>query len=200
MSRQLTIVVGLGNPGREYAKTRHNAGFLALDRFAEEAGLAFSKKGFHSLYCHAAGRGLVLVKPQTFMNKSGLALGELAAFYKVPAERWIVLHDELDLPPGVVRIKKGGGTAGHNGLASIVEATGESGFLRIRLGIGRPPAHLDGAEYVLQGASAALLSPLAEKGADALALILEEGAARAMNQINRREESENGGEKEGASS
>ena len=133
------LIVGLGNPGREYLFTRHNIGFLAVDQLAEEFGTGGEKNLFKSTVQTALidGQNLLLQKPQTFMNLSGEAVGACARFYKIALENIIVLHDELDIPFGTVKVKKGGGAAGHNGLKSIDQHLGQD-YWRVRLGIGHP--------------------------------------------------------------
>jgi PTH1 family peptidyl-tRNA hydrolase len=141
------LVVGQGNPGPQYERTRHNAGFQVLDRL----GLEFRKKrvasGHEALLAEAQG-GL-FVKPLTYYNATGQVVGPLARFYKIPPERILVVHDEMDLPLGRLRLKAGGGLAGNRGLLSIAQALGSTGFHRLRLGIGKPPSPEDGARYVL---------------------------------------------------
>ncbi len=145
------LVVGLGNPGKEYELTRHNIGFIVLDNLADKAGIEISKSAHKGIL----GKGeyldntVYLFKPLTFMNKSGEALKEIKNFYKIPADQIIVIHDELDLQLGDIRSKFGGGTAGHNGLKSIVEKTGDKDFHRIRIGIGKPEYKTQVVDHVL---------------------------------------------------
>jgi len=135
-----TLIVGLGNPGPQYEKTRHNIGFMVVDAIARAHNIDLSKNKFNAVY----GTGeidqtpCVLLKPQTFMNLSGRSLVPALAFYQVPIKKVIVIHDELDIPYGQIRLKTGGGHAGHNGLRSIIELTGSADFMRVRMGIGRP--------------------------------------------------------------
>jgi PTH1 family peptidyl-tRNA hydrolase len=144
------LIVGLGNPGRRYAATLHNAGFLAIDRIAESLGARWRAAAAASLATgEIGGRHVVLVKPMTFMNLSGDAVAPLYRKHADGPEDLVVLHDDLDLPVGAVRLKRGGGTGGHNGLRSLKERLGTADFLRIRVGIGRPPAGIDPADYVL---------------------------------------------------
>ena len=135
------IVVGLGNPGSEYEKTRHNAGFMAIDYIAEKLGVRIDRVKFHALVCEAviSGHRVLLMKPTTFMNNSGVAIGEAATFYKIPAENIIVLHDEISFEPGKIRIRRKGSAGGHNGLKSIIERVGD-GFPRIKIGVGQKPS------------------------------------------------------------
>lgn len=139
MATDMLILVGLGNPGSKYARHRHNVGFMAVDALAEAQGFGPARRKFHAELREGAlsGRKTVILKPQTYMNDSGLSVGEAARFYKVPPENIIVFHDELDLAPGKVKAKLGGGVAGHNGLRSIAAHIGPD-FRRVRIGIGHP--------------------------------------------------------------
>jgi PTH1 family peptidyl-tRNA hydrolase len=186
----LFLLVGLGNPGPQYLWTRHNAGFMVLDRFAARHGVAVSRKNFGGLTAETSleGTRLVLLKPQTFMNLSGRSVAAAARFHKVPAERIVVIHDDLDLPYGSVRLKEGGGHGGHNGLRSIVQEMGDSAFLRLRVGIDRSP-HPDVAGYVLQSFSPTEMEGLADilDGAvEALETLLSGGVGKAMSLFNNR--------------
>ena len=146
------IVVGLGNPGAEYARTRHNAGFLAVDRIAERIGARIDKVKFHALVGEGVidGVRVLLMKPNTFMNSSGIAIGEAAAFYKIPPESIIVLHDEISFEPGLFRIRRKGSAGGHNGLKSIISSLGSEDFPRIKIGVGKKPTpEYDLASWVL---------------------------------------------------
>ena len=152
MSACIDLIVGLGNPGREYEKTRHNAGFWFVDALAASANTSFRHDArFHGEVCKAsfAGRDVWLLKPATFMNRSGQAVAALARFYKLPVEAILVAHDELDLPPGTARLKRGGGHGGHNGLRDIISHLGTNTFLRLRLGIGHPGTSREVVDYVL---------------------------------------------------
>lgn len=184
------LVVGLGNPGERYRDTRHNIGFVAVERLA---GAADWRQKFQGQIAQAelTGHKLALLKPLTFMNESGQSVGPAAKFYRVEPESVIVVHDELDLPLGTLRIKLGGGDAGHNGLRSIRAHLGTGEFLRVRLGIGRPAPTFRGdvADYVLQA------FPPAEQGArdhmaieavSAIELIVGRGLSSAMNTVNQR--------------
>ncbi|MGB0719083.1 MAG: aminoacyl-tRNA hydrolase [Bdellovibrionales bacterium] len=145
------LLVGLGNPGDKYAKNRHNIGFMAVDEIAREYGFAAWRSKFQSEM--AEGRigdhKVVLLKPQTYMNESGLAIGKAAKFYKIPPTRVVVFHDELDLPPAKMRVKTGGGVAGHNGLKSARAHLGTADFMRVRIGIGHPGDKARVSGYVL---------------------------------------------------
>ena len=146
------IVVGLGNPGAEYARTRHNAGFLAIDRIAERIGARIDKVKFHALVGEVVIDGIrvLLMKPNTYMNSSGIAIGEAAAFYKIAPENIIVLHDEISFEPGLFRIRRKGSAGGHNGLKSIISSLGSEDFPRIKIGVGKKPTpEYDLASWVL---------------------------------------------------
>ncbi|HEY6723065.1 MAG TPA: aminoacyl-tRNA hydrolase [Polyangiaceae bacterium] len=187
----MTLVVGLGNPGPEYAGTRHNAGFLVVEHFAGP-GASWSRAHRGLLTTIEAGAERVrLLKPETFMNRSGESVADASAFFKLPAEAVVVVHDELDLPFGQLRLKQGGGHAGHNGLKSVASALGSSDFCRLRVGIGRPGPEFSGAlpDFVLSGFAAEelrLLPDVLDEGSQALGLVIRLGLAAAMNQVNRR--------------
>lgn len=183
------LVVGLGNPGPEYARNRHNAGFMIIDLIATRMGARFGRHRravAHVAEGHlgAGGPRLVLVKPMTFMNLSGAPAAALSRFYKIPAERIVVLHDELDIPYGQIRLKLGGGEGGHNGLRSLSQSLGTRDYLRVRFGIGRPPGRQDPADYVLSDFSTVErkeLELLVDRAADATEVILTSGLERAQN-------------------
>jgi len=147
------IVVGLGNPGRRYRSTRHNAGFMAADRLVDCGRVLSRGKGPYGelTLLEAASRRFLVMKPATFMNESGRAVGPVLKSNGLGPERMVVIHDDIDVPLGDVRTKRGGGTGGHRGLASLVDELGSSGFVRVRIGVGRPPEGRDPAEYVLTG-------------------------------------------------
>ena len=149
----MLLVVGLGNPGRRYARHRHNVGYMVVDALAEEHGAASFQTRFAGEIARVrlADEEALLLKPTTFMNQSGRSVQPAAAFFKIPVDDVVVVHDELDLPFGTVRLKKGGGHAGHNGLRSLIAHLGGPAFCRVRIGIGRPPADFRGevADYVL---------------------------------------------------
>jgi peptidyl-tRNA hydrolase, PTH1 family len=183
------LIAGLGNPGREYRASRHNIGFMLVDRLASRLGVIFSRLETKALVTKAeySGRRIVLAKPQTFMNLSGQAVGSLARFYKVPLENLLVVYDEVDLPFGTIRIRPGGGSAGHRGMASIIERLGTQDYPRMRLGIGRPPGHMDAADYVLQDFSRAdgeALALFLDRAVDAVLVFIAQGLMTAMNQYN----------------
>lgn len=188
----MLLVVGLGNPGAQYADTRHNFGFLAVDALASRLKAdPFRDKFSGELSRARAGdEELILLKPQTFMNVSGQSVQPAAAFFKVPVAGVVVLHDELDLPFGEVRLKVGGGHAGHNGLRSLIERLGSPDFVRVRLGIGRPPpAFRDVADYVLARFSAEekpLVAGLCDQAAEVVRELATRGVQAAMNRHNAR--------------
>ena len=187
----LRLVVGLGNPGPTYARTRHNAGFALVDELARRAGAGFRSEPRHQgevARARIAEQELWLLKPMTYMNLSGASVQSLAGFYKIAPEAILVAHDELDFPPGVVRLKLGGGAGGHNGLRDIMARLGES-FWRLRIGIGHPGDRSAVVDYVLgrpPQAEAALIEEAVSAAADVLPHILLEGAEKAMNRLHRR--------------
>lgn len=183
------IVCGLGNPGSEYERTRHNAGFLAVDALADELGARYWKTKPGALVAEVAlggGRKLVLVKPTSYMNVSGGPLKKIAEEYRVPAAGVLVVHDELELPAGAVGVKVGGGHAGHNGLRSICEKFGTHDFPRVRVGIGRPPGRMAPADFVLQQLRGRDLEEFEVTVADAALaarVAVEEGVAAALRRF-----------------
>ncbi|WP_433467185.1 aminoacyl-tRNA hydrolase [Spirillospora sp. CA-128828] len=186
MSADLWLVVGLGNPGPSYAKNRHNAGFMVLDVLAARAGGKFRSHRARAdvLEGRLAGARVVLAKPRSFMNESGGPVKGLCDFFKVPVERLIVVHDELDIPFGAVRLKQGGGDNGHNGLRSVTKSLGAKDYLRVRFGVGRPPGRMDPAAFVLKDFSAAERKDLdleVDRAADAVEALLSGGLAAAQN-------------------
>jgi PTH1 family peptidyl-tRNA hydrolase len=185
------LIVGLGNPGVEYAWSPHNLGFLVIDRLAERAGMRVERPEAKSFIGRGriAGQEVVLAKPQTYMNASGPAVRELVARWEADAARMIVISDEVALPWGIVRIREGGSAGGHNGLKSVIGALGSDEFIRVRLGV--QPEHPAGdlAEYVtrpMRKAELAAAAEAIEQAADAVEVILTEGAGRAMSRFNRR--------------
>lgn len=152
----IKLIVGLGNPGQQYEKNRHNAGFLFLDYLLNQHSGSWSNESkFHGIIATSfiAGSKVILLKPQTFMNRSGLSVGSVARYYKFKAEEILLVHDELDFSAGVVKLKKGGGHAGHNGLRDIIANLGERDFYRARIGIGRPASGKPVSDYVLSNSS-----------------------------------------------
>ena len=152
-SRPLRLVVGLGNPGAEYTETRHNAGFWFCERLADKLGVRFSHESrFHGLVANAREAGVWLLMPQTFMNRSGQAIGALARFYRIEPSEILVVHDELDIPPGQLRLKFGGGLGGHNGLKDTSAHLGTHDYWRLRIGIGHPGDRNEVVNFVLKPA------------------------------------------------
>lgn len=182
----IRLIVGLGNPGREYETTRHNAGYWWVDELARLQNLSFkSEAKFHGLTARGQlhGHEVFLLKPQTFMNVSGRAVGALAQFYKIAPAEMLVVHDELDLPPGVARLKLGGGHGGHNGLKDIITHLGSKDFWRLRLGIGHPGDRTDVAGYVLNDPrreERELIYEAMQRALDVAPMIIEEKAEAAM--------------------
>ncbi|MFM9033611.1 MAG: aminoacyl-tRNA hydrolase [Mycobacterium sp.] len=183
------LVVGLGNPGPQYAKTRHNLGFMVADLLAARIGAAFKvhkRSGAEVVTGRLGQRPVVLAKTRCYMNESGRQVGPLAKFYSVAPGDVVVIHDELDLDFGKVRLKVGGGEGGHNGLRSVANALGSKEFQRVRVGIGRPPGRKDPAAFVLEPFSAAErgeVPTLCEQAADATELLIEAGLETAQNQV-----------------
>ncbi|MCW1958700.1 MAG: aminoacyl-tRNA hydrolase [Mycobacterium sp.] len=183
------LVVGLGNPGPQYAKTRHNIGFMVADVLAARIGAPFKvhkKSGAEVATGRLGHRAVLLAKPRCYMNESGRQVGPLAKFYSVPAADVIVIHDELDIDFGKVRLKLGGGEGGHNGLRSVANALGSKDFQRVRIGIGRPPGRKDPAAFVLEpfsGTERKEIPTICEIAADATELLLEAGLEPAQNQV-----------------
>lgn len=182
------LVVGLGNPGPGYEKNRHNVGFMVADLLADRVGGRFKahKSRAQTVEGRLEGRRLVLAKPMSFMNLSGGPVTALRDFYKVPLERIVVVHDELDIDFGTLRLKRGGGDNGHNGLKSITKSLGPD-YHRVRFGIGRPPGRMDVADFVLKDFSAVERKTLdveVDRAADAVAALLAEGLERAQSAYN----------------
>jgi len=188
----MLLVVGLGNPGDKYDKTRHNIGFMFLDYMAREAGVDFKESRWEALVAKASlesGPSL-LVKPQTFMNLSGRAVARIAAYHKIEPGQIIVVHDDLDLEPGRLKIVQDRGPGGHNGIRSIIEHLGTRHFVRLRIGIGRPPEFMSPADFVLSRFSEAerqLVKQGFTEMAKAVTMIDRQGVTAAMNFFNRRE-------------
>ncbi len=183
------LLVGLGNPGREYRNTRHNVGFMVIDRLAQDAGIGLTRVQHKAItgIGMLADHKVILVKPQTFMNLSGEAVSALARFYKIPPACIMVVHDDLDLPFGTLRLRPGGGSAGQKGIQSIIARLATQDFPRLRFGIGRPPGSKQGANYVLHGFSPGEqkeLDYLLARAAEALRVFVQEGLETAMNRFN----------------
>jgi PTH1 family peptidyl-tRNA hydrolase len=183
------LLIGLGNPGREYRDTRHNVGFMLIDRLAvrlDARGMKVQSKAIVTTAAYQE-RKLILAKPQTYMNLSGHSAQGLLNFYKVPVENMIVAHDDLDLPFGTIRIRPKGGPGGQKGMASTIEQLGTNGFARLRIGIGRPPGRMDPSAYVLQNFSKdefKALSEIIDRAADAALEFVMNGVNAAMNKYN----------------
>lgn len=184
------MIVFLGNPGLKYEGTRHNAGFMAADAMAKAKGVAINRLRFHALtaQCVIGGENVLLMKPQTYMNLSGEAVGEAARFYKIPSEHIIVVSDEMALPIGKLRIRTKGSAGGHNGLKNIIAHLSTESFPRIRLGVGAPPhAEYDVKDWVLstfKNQDAEDMAKAAARAAEAAECYIAEGADRAMNKFN----------------
>jgi len=183
------VVVGLGNPGPQYEKTRHNIGFMVADVLAGRVGGKFSahkRSGAEIVQTRLAGRQVILAKPRSYMNLSGGAVAGLARFFSVAPADVVVVHDELDLDFGTVRLKQGGGEGGHNGLRSISQSLGTKDYVRTRVGIGRPPGRQDPADFVLKPFSTVErkeLDLVCEEAADAVELVLQLGLEAAQNRL-----------------
>jgi PTH1 family peptidyl-tRNA hydrolase len=180
------LIAGLGNPGPAYAANRHNAGFLTADVLAARAGARFKAGKFRTLAAEGrlAGQSVTIIKPLTFMNEAGGPVTGVSGFYRLAPEQLVVIHDELDLAFGTVRLKLGGGDNGHNGLRSVTARLGTREYYRARIGIGRPPGRMDPAAYVLRDFSAAERKELPlvlEHAADAVEMLLADGLAAAQN-------------------
>ena len=183
------LLIGLGNPGREYKDTRHNIGFMLIDQLAERIGARGMKVQSKAIITSGLyeERKLILAKPQTYMNLSGQSVQGLLHFYKIPLENLLVAHDDLDLPYGTIRIRPGGGPGGQRGMANTIELLGTKDFPRLRLRIGRPPGRMDPKDYVLQNFSKdelKLMSELLSRAADAALEFVMKGLNAAMNKYN----------------
>lgn len=183
------LLVGLGNPGREYRNNRHNVGFMVLDAIAEKQGISLSRVQSKAIVGSGSvsGNRLVLAKPQTYMNLSGDSIAALVRFYKVPNEKMLVIHDDLDLPFGVIRLRPGGGPGGQKGVASAINRLGTQDFPRLRIGIGRPPGQMDPSVYVLRDFPSRDLETLRQvidRAVEAALTFVCEGLDTAMNRFN----------------
>jgi len=183
------LIAGLGNPGAEYRQNRHNIGFMVVDTLAEVSRIALRRVEFRAL----VGKGslddtrLILAKPQTYMNASGQSVAPLMHFYKIPESRLLVVHDDLDLPFGTLRLRPSGGTGGQRGMESIVSQLGTRDFARLRMGIGRPPGRMDPKDYVLHDFDAdqqEMLPEILQTAVDAIRRFIEDGIEKAMNDFN----------------
>lgn len=194
--QKIRMVAGLGNPGDEYAQTRHNAGFKAIDELARQANVTYWKNQagaevasiqVNDAEAEGGKREVILVKPQSYMNTSGGPISKLCAQYKVSVEELLVIHDELDIPAGDVRIKVGGGHAGHNGLRSIIDKMGSRDFSRVRVGIGNPPGRMPVADFVLKqlrSREAEEFDEATARAAEAAATALTRGVIFARDHVN----------------
>ena len=189
-SKESWLIVGLGNPGKEYERTRHNTGFRAIDILADKLGCKIDKAKFQGLYGQAAysGAKLLLLKPQTYMNLSGRSVVQLSAYYGIPPQRIIVLFDDISLAPGRLRIRGDGSAGGHNGIKSIIAELGSQDFPRVKIGVGaKPNPEFDLADWVLSSFSAKEEKDLTfalENAADAALVIVEKGVSEAANKFN----------------
>ena len=189
MEKEIFLIVGLGNPGREYRLNRHNIGFRAIDCLAQDWKIPLVNVRHKGLI----GQGklgevrVILAKPQTFMNLSGQSVAPLLRFYKIPQEKMLIIYDDLDLPLGTLRLRENGGSAGHKGMTSIIEQLGSNDFPRLRLGIGRPAGRLPVEDYVLQnftGKEEELLGSLLDRSAEAVEVFINKGINAVMTQFN----------------
>jgi len=185
----MRVVIGLGNPGLEYRKTRHNVGFWVVDRLAERWGIQLSRKTFLSQTGEAFWRGekIILVQPQTYMNRSGEAAIRVRDFYHLGLPDFVVVHDDLDLSLGRIRIKRGGGGGGNRGVISLIAELGGKDFPRVKIGVGRPPGRQDPADFLLQPFTPleeASILPAVERAAEAVEVLLSDGLEKAMAVFN----------------
>jgi PTH1 family peptidyl-tRNA hydrolase len=183
------LITGLGNPGREYRLTRHNVGFMAIDALVKEWSLTTQKIQSKAIITtgNIKGNKVILAKPQTYMNLSGQAVSGLMNFYKISLDHLLVIHDDIDLPFGTIRIRPGGGSAGQKGVGSIIERLGTQEFARMRLGVGRPPGQMESADYVLQSFSKEdeeFLKGFLQKAGEAAEEFIIQGLNAAMNKFN----------------
>lgn len=188
----VAAVVGLGNPGKQYENTRHNAGFLVVDRLVQDAGISLQERKFKASWGagQIEGKRVLFVKPLTYMNRSGEAVGEIVRYFGLPVGGLLVIHDDLDLTPGRLRLVRGGGAGGHRGVASIIDHLSARSFPRLKLGIGKPVANEQVEAYVLQpphGEEAAVFEEMVCRGAEAVRSVLALGLSIAMNRVNRKE-------------
>ena len=183
------LIAGLGNPGRNHEHNRHNVGFMLLNRLTLKLNTGFGQVESKSLVAKTTylGERVILIKPQTYMNRSGAAVSSLVHFYKVPLENLLVAYDDVDLPLGTLRLRPLGGSAGQKGMQSIIERLGTDEFPRLRIGTGRPPGRMEAADYVLQGFptdEADLLTDTLDRAVEAVSTYLKDGLERAMNLYN----------------
>jgi PTH1 family peptidyl-tRNA hydrolase len=190
-STRFKLIAGLGNPGETYSRTRHNIGFLVVQAIAEKAKAGFTRTRFDAAYSRATlhGQDVFLVKPLSYMNRSGFPLRQLTAYFKIPVTDMIVVHDDMDLPFGVIRVVQDRGPGGHNGIKSIVEAFGTRNFIRVRVGVGHPGTQARVTGHVLGSFTPeeqAGLDTVVQEAAAACDLIVSQGVVRAMNRVNAR--------------
>ncbi|MCD6290911.1 MAG: aminoacyl-tRNA hydrolase [Anaerolineae bacterium] len=183
------MIVGLGNPGARYAHNRHNVGFQCIDMLAEQHGLRFDRQRDKALLAlgHIDSHRVILVKPITFMNDSGVAVAAIARFYKIAPENLLVVYDDLDLPVGRIRLRPQGSSGGHRGVQSIIDRLGTQSFPRLRVGIGRPPGRMDPIDYVLQDFSPEqeeIMTQVRDRAVQAIECWLRQGIEEAMNAFN----------------
>ncbi len=185
----MKLIAGLGNPGRAYAATRHNIGFMVIDQLASAFGIGMDRKKFSARFGRGTieGHGVILAKPLAYMNRSGMPLSQLARYFKISCRELIVIHDDMDIAFGRLKIKQKGGSGGHKGIRSLTEAFGDDGFTRVRVGVGRPAPHRDAADYVLAAFSPderQALDEVIAQAREAVVTILCEGTQVAMNRFN----------------
>ncbi len=183
------LIIGLGNPGPRYASTRHNVGFMVLERVARAAGCVLQRRRFEAVTDagRLGGERVFLAAPQTYMNLSGRSVERALRFYGQDPSSLLVIHDDVDLPFGRLKVKQGGGHGGHRGVRSIIEAIGSADFVRVRVGIGRPPGPMDTSDYVLapfDPEEREVLDDILDAAADAVRVVVEQGVATAMNRFN----------------
>ncbi len=183
------LIVGLGNPGREYAQTRHNIGFMVVDRLAEKYGISVSRRKFQNIFgkgkIHSAE--VILAKPMAYMNRSGLPIRQLSSYFDLTTQRMLIIHDDIDIETGRIRIKSKGGHGGHNGLKSLIDAFGTNDFPRLRIGIGRPEGSIEVTDHVLGRIPTdewRIFEPILDTAEDAVITILDKGILQSMNQFN----------------
>jgi peptidyl-tRNA hydrolase, PTH1 family len=189
----MILIAGLGNPGKEYSSSRHNVGFIVVDEIAKRLGISLKKKRFGSLLAEVLleEQQLMLLKPQTYMNLSGDAVSEAVEFFKIPLKNVIVVHDEIDLPLGSIKIKTKGGSAGHKGVQSIISCLGDGSFVRVRMGIGKPIQKSEVVGHVLSGfekEEKKIMENMVARAADAILEITLRGLESTMNKFNKKSE------------